>query len=669
MKYIISANKHTSYKNVSIEDCKRAMHKGGILFCDTETTGLYPTIHEILTFQFKCSVGSFLIDCTTIDIKEFKEELETLTIVFHNAKFDIGVLYAQGIWPYRNVHCTYIREKVITSGFKKPASLSYLVKIHCGKTLNKSQRKNISKDIVYKESFLEYCFEDVEYMSTIFYKQNKSLKELELETTYEFERLFIPALAYVERCGFKLNIEKWIDKIKINEAEVQQALDVLSKLAKDSGFCPNILFDYCDIDWNSPKVAGRIFKEKLGLDISIEDKKTGLRKDSVEAKHMQRYEKIPLVAAYINYKSKMTLLNSFGQNYLNLANTFPDKRIRTSFSQLAVTGRMTGAETNESFGKKKDKANLQNVPKIVKAEGDDPGNEYRSERLCFEPNEGNTFVVADYSQQEQVIMANQSEDPKLLEFFMSGGGDMHCHVARAMYPELEGMSDKEVKQKAPGKRQTAKNGGFCLNYNGAIPTLARNLGLTIEKATEVFNTYFGAFPGLKQEFERRKKYVVNHGYVLTNNVTKRKIFFDLDEINREYRNADWERYKAGKLLAANEERDNKNGDKAYFLKLRALFKKKGNIDNSAVNFPTQSTAADCTKLSVIKFFHWIRKNNLLDIVLIPNIVHDEVVGECPISMAERVSKVLQYDMEESSKPFCTHIKIKSEPKITIVWDH
>ena len=69
-----------------------------------------------------------------------------------------------------------------------------------------------------------------------------------------------------------------------------------------------------------------------------------------------------------------------------------------------------------------------------------------------------------------------------------------------------------------------------------------------------------------------------------------------------------------------------------------------------------------------QFFNWIVDNNLFNIVLICNLVHDEAVIEYPETMPE-VSKILKEFMEKSAAVFCTSLPIPAEASVGDHWVH
>ena len=64
------------------------------------------------------------------------------------------------------------------------------------------------------------------------------------------------------------------------------------------------------------------------------------------------------------------------------------------------------------------------------------------------------------------------------------------------------------------------------------------------------------------------------------------------------------------------------------------------------------SSADITKYAVILFFKEVLKRDWFNIVKIVNLVHDEILLECPIHMEKEVNEVLIDCMKAAGKPFC-----------------
>jgi len=81
------------------------------------------------------------------------------------------------------------------------------------------------------------------------------------------------------------------------------------------------------------------------------------------------------------------------------------------------------------------------------------------------------------------------------------------------------------------------------------------------------------------------------------------------------------------------------------------------------------TSADITKYACIIFFREILKRNWLHTVKIVNLVHDEILVECPSDIVEEVRKVLIFSMEEAGKPFCTTVPLRADAIYGDHWVH
>ena len=63
----------------------------------------------------------------------------------------------------------------------------------------------------------------------------------------------------------------------------------------------------------------------------------------------------------------------------------------------------------------------------------------------------------------------------------------------------------------------------------------------------------------------------------------------------------------------------------------------------ALNMPIQGTAADIIKLAMVKVFSRLRREGLAAQLILQ--IHDELIVECPLEEADRVSALLTEEME------------------------
>jgi len=136
--------------------------------CDSETTGFDAHTRDLLSLQLGNKQVQFVINCLFQDITPFKELLESKTILFHNAKFDMKFLYKHGI-DVRNIYDTFLAECILTTGYEKEdkdLSLKGVAKKYLNVDLDKSIRGNIHK-LGMVNSVIEYAARDVEHLEDI----------------------------------------------------------------------------------------------------------------------------------------------------------------------------------------------------------------------------------------------------------------------------------------------------------------------------------------------------------------------------------------------------------------------------------------------------------------------------------------------------------------------
>jgi DNA polymerase I-like protein with 3'-5' exonuclease and polymerase domains len=636
---------------------------------DTETEGFDPYTCKLLSAQFGDAKNQYVVDCNTISMQEFKGLLENPNICWNmqNAKFDLKFLYHQRIVP-KKIFDTFLAERVLTTGlFRARKALDFLVHKYCGQTMDKTVRGNIHREGLSKRVII-YAATDVAYLGEIKRKQIAKLTEQNLLKAMQLDNLYVKVLAYIEYSGFKLDRDLWIKKMEKDYANLDKAHTALNDWIINSEFKEYIdtqldLFSEdlkCRINWSSSKQVVEFFK-KLGVDTQIKDSKTGGFKDSVDAKVIKPQKDLsPIIPIYLQYKGYEKVVSTYGNSFLKAINPVSG-RIHTQFTQIMDTGRLSCGGKNRST--KEEYINFQNIP----ATPEDREEDMVYARDCFIPEEGYNFIVADYAGQEQIVLANQSLDKDILEFYDKELGDMHSFIASKIYPEI-GDDLNQIKKNHKNKRQIAKSAGFAINYGGNGITIADNLSISQEEGEEVYESYFRAFPGLKNHFAKAKQGVLNTGYVEFNTLTKRKSYIDffdeykkLEKRIREY--GFWDRYRAGKA----------NDTHEFRTELRPLvkdfFKYQGMMERKSLNYPVQGTSAEITKLAGVYLFNHLEEQGQLFDTWLPNVVHDELLVECKEEYAEELAKVVKDCMEKAGARYYTRVPLKADPYIGKDWCH
>ena len=195
-----------------------------------------------------------------------------------------------------------------------------------------------------------------------------------------------------------------------------------------------------------------------------------------------------------------------------------DGRIHCSFNQTgARTGRLSSSEPN-----------LQNQPPYI--------------RSAYIAPPGYRLMARDYEQLEMRILAHMSKDPTLVNAILNGM-DVHSSTAATMfkvpYEDIMAARAKddrigEAKKSAKmygtpepteslsahekelvGYRKIAKTINFGLMYGQGANKLASTVGVTVEEARKLIDTYFRTFPLISRYFAQAIRTAREKGYCVT----------------------------------------------------------------------------------------------------------------------------------------------------------
>ena len=653
------------YSLATVEESLEYLNQLEVIGFDTETMGMDPYTKALLSMQLGDEQKQYVVDCKTVDPKRYKELLETKELIMHNAKFDLRFLYYYNIVPCK-IYDTFLVERILTTGIDTVRrSLDAVVYRYCKIELDKTVRGHIHREGL-STRVIKYAADDVKYLHQVKRKQEVSLVDNQLVRTATLDNEFVLVLAYIEFCGFFMNREQWQIKCEEDLKDLNVVREQLDKFILDNADkYPHLinnqlsLFEEgikCKINWASSQQVIP-FMQSLGVDTLTKDKDTGLMKHSIDKKVLgPQKKKHPIISTYIEFTEHQKVVSTYGENWFGYINPTTG-RIHSNYTQIMNTGRLSSGQKGDKKKGLPQMPNMQNIPSDSRT------------RSCFQSQEGNMLIVSDYSGQEQIVLANKSLDTDLLEFYAKGLGDMHSFIASKIFPELNNLSLDEIKDKHKGKRQIAKGAGFAINYGGTGITISQNLNISLEEGEEVYKAYFKAFPGLANYFKQEKARALKLGYIQFNTISGRKCFIpffeDYERLHNEIYNTEgfWEDYKEHKI------RNSQRFQDYYKPTVRQYFMKRGDIERMSLNYPIQGSSADITKLAGVYFFRYLRENNLIFKVLLPNVVHDEWIVESPEEMAPEISKVLQECMEKAGNVFCKVVKLKAEPQITKYWQH
>lgn len=219
-------------------------------------------------------------------------------------------------------------------------------------------------------------------------------------------------------------------------------------------------------------------------------------------------------------------------------------------------------------------------------------------REMFVPGKGYDLLMScDYSQVELRVMASIAKDELLLDSFRHGQ-DVHARTAS----EIFGVPLDQVTHYM---RSKAKTVNFGIIYGISDFGLAKQLGVSRSEAAQYIESYFARYTGVKAYMEREKQKARDLGYVET-------LF----------------------------------GRRRYLPDIKAKnFNRRSFAERTAINTPTQGTAADIIKIAMLKVAKKLKEAGVKSRVLLQ--VHDELVLEVPNEEKDQVAEIVKTTMEQA----------------------
>lgn len=549
------------------------------IFLDTEVAG-----NSIRLAQLGDRDEVFVLDLFELSqggVEVLKDLLSRKGIVGHNLKFDLKYLYSLGIEPYA-VFDTMVASQLL--GNTDRHSLQKLAMHYLGLVLDKSfQLSNWASKNLTREQ-IEYAALDVKVVRDLFYILLEKLNQvphreetlLKTRTSRVFgllnpvaivEMAFVQEVAKLEMNGLPVDVEE-LERVLREQGKLLQK-KVMEFMARHR------------IDPMSPKQIGELLTRKAGIELP----KTGKGNLSTEDRVLSEYSHIPIVGEILEIRSMKKTLEKLQEIKDNLNGN----RIYPEFKQIgAITGRMASQNPN-----------VQNIP--------------RNLRRIFKAEEGDLFVIADFSQIELRIASEYVGEERMIRA-LKEGRDLHRYTAGLFLNKPEEEITKE-------ERQLAKAVNFGLIYGISARGLveyAKTYGvdLSLEEAQSIRERFFSYYTGFREWHERVKR----------------------------------------------ELRDFKES-RGYTLLGRAYV---AHTFPDGVNYPIQGTGADLLKLSVLMFDADLRREGLG--ARLVNLVHDEIVVECEQGKAERVADALVRAMKHAGRVILKQVPVEVEVKINQRWE-
>ena len=402
--------------------------------------------------------------------------------VFHNAMYDVCWIRAMGIKINGNIYDTMIAASLVNEN-RFRFDLGSLGWDYVGRGKNETELNNAAKEWgvdpkadMWKLPSMyvgNYAERDAELTLALWKVMQKELSDQDLGSIFELETDLFPCLVDMRFLGVKVDVSK-AHEVK-RQLTLQEEM-LLHKIKKETGQDIQI--------WAARSIAKVFEKLNLPFDRTEKTNSPSFTKNFL-SNHEHPLVKMIAEAREVN-KAHTTFIDTIIK-YEHLGRIHADINQIRSDSGGTVTGRFSYSNPN-----------LQQIP----ARNKDLGPLIRS---LFLPESGCEWGCFDYNQQE----------PRLVVHYASLDQDASVFNVKNAYNEGDADFHTIVAKMAQIPRNQAKVINLGLFYGMGKAKLQAELGVSKEKAEELFSLYHNRVPFVKSLMKSVSNRAQHRGQIRT----------------------------------------------------------------------------------------------------------------------------------------------------------
>jgi DNA polymerase I-like protein with 3'-5' exonuclease and polymerase domains len=445
----------------------------GIAVATKYFKGYFPIAHE----------GGGNMDRSRV-LSWLKDILEApSTKIFHNAIYDVCWLRAMGFKINGDIACTMIAAAV-TDENRFRYDLNSLSWHYLGYGKNEAALAEAAeswgidpKSEMYKLPAMHvgaYAERDAEVTLGLWQEMKKEIINQDLEDIFDLESDLFHCLVDMRFKGVRVDIER---AHQMKKELITQEKELLHKIKSETNIDTQI--------WAARSIAN-VFDV-----LRLEYPRTEKTASPSFTKNFLQEHKNPVVKMIAQARE----INKAHTTFIDSILRYEHKgRIHAEINQLRS---QTGGTVTGRFSYQN--PNLQQIP----ARNKDLGPKIRS---LFIPEEGHRWGVFDYSQQEPRLVVHYASLYKLPSVY---------DVIESYNNDSSADFHQTVADMAEIPRSQAKTINLGLFYGMGKAKLQAELGVTKEKAAELFNTYHSRVPFVKQLMEKASNRAQDRGQIRT----------------------------------------------------------------------------------------------------------------------------------------------------------
>jgi len=445
----------------------------GISVATTHYKGYFPIAHE----------GGGNMDRKKV-LEWLKDILDSpSTKIFHNAMYDVCWLRAMGFKINGDIVCTMVAAAV-TDENRFRYDLNSLAWHYLGYGKNEKILREAAEEWgidpkaeMYKLPAMlvgAYAERDAQVTLELWQEMKKEIINQDLEDIFDLETELFPCLVDMRFKGVRVDVER---AHAMKKDFIKEENEILTKIENETNIRPQI--------WAARSIANVFDMLKIPYDRTEKTSAPSFTKN-----FLQHHEH-PVV----NLIAKAREINKAHTTFIDSIIKYEHKgRIHAEINQLRSDngGTITGRFSYQN-------PNLQQIP----ARNKDLGPKIRS---LFIPEEGCKWGCFDYSQQEPRLVVHYASLYKLPSVY---------EVVESYTDDSNSDFHQTVADMADIPRTQAKTINLGLFYGMGKGKLQAELGVSKEKADELFSQYHNKVPFVKQLMSKASNRAQERGQIRT----------------------------------------------------------------------------------------------------------------------------------------------------------
>lgn len=447
-----------------------------------KTAALSPHLSTIRLIQIFDGVNSVILDMLELKdsiTPELVTFLESNRFIGHNSTFDLQYFMKLGV-ETMNIGCTLLLARLIVHA-TRPMDMGLSLEELTKNVLKADVAKKMGQsdwsvpNLTFEQ--IEYAAYDPIYVRLIAEGLAPGLEKYGLQRVYKLYKDCQHPVAAMQLNGLGIDAQAHEENIELWRDELYNSREEILKYTKLSKLTPHTLATWLSDNLEAETLAAWPKTEKGKL--------------KTDAHTFADFSHVEIASMYNEYQKKDKLINSFGDNLLELINP-ETKRLHASYR---ISGARTGRMSCSS-------PNLQQLPRDEKV------------RNIFIPaKEEHVFVSADFSQIELRCAAEISGDQEMLRAYKNGI-DLHALTASA-------IARKPLEKVTKDERQRAKAFNFGLLFGlGAskfshYARMAYRVDVSKEEAIKSIEIWRELYSGYREWQKEQAEKCENQLFALT----------------------------------------------------------------------------------------------------------------------------------------------------------